>query len=194
MFIHRNREREIVSLKNQKGNKKNICIRGLGRCRNRTDNHAMANYKISKPIKVTFRISRYRANTFGQYIRKRRLEHNLLQKDLAEVMGLNCPDTIKNWENDYTKPSRNYIKKLMKALDIQPQELIHFKETFAEYEYQLIQYLREHTEISRRQYQKLCNLSHNKARETLLFLVDIGILKREIRKGDTAAYFSLNVE
>jgi len=71
-------------------------------------------------------------------------------------------------------------------------KLLRECQSYSEHEFQLVQYLKEYDEISRRQYQEL--LSHNSARETLLYLVDIGILKREIRKGDTTAYFSLNIE
>jgi DNA-binding XRE family transcriptional regulator len=48
---------------------------------------------------ITFRISRHPEGTFGEKIRKFRLEQGLRQKDLAIVLGVN-ETTIVNWELD----------------------------------------------------------------------------------------------
>lgn len=52
-----------------------------------TDNHATQIYKSSKRA-VEFNVSRYPARTYGERIRKARLEMGLRQVDLAKLLGL----------------------------------------------------------------------------------------------------------
>jgi transcriptional regulator with XRE-family HTH domain len=60
---------------------------------------------------VTFRISRHPEGTFGEKIRKFRLERGLRQKGLAILLGAN-EMTIVNWEMDRRKPSKRHMERL----------------------------------------------------------------------------------
>jgi predicted transcriptional regulator len=60
---------------------------------------------------ITFRISKYPAVTFGDYIRKWRLEQGLFQRDLAKVIGVD-EMTIVNWETGKTKPAKNNLERI----------------------------------------------------------------------------------
>ncbi len=68
-----------------------------------TGTHAVENYKQLEALKITFRVSRFPATTFGQRIRKRRLEMGLKQVEVAGLLGVN-PRTVVNWEKDRTTP------------------------------------------------------------------------------------------
>ena len=48
-------------------------------------------------------------NTLGDHIRKKRLDLELLQKDVANIIGIN-ESTIWNWENNYATPSSFYTQ------------------------------------------------------------------------------------
>ncbi len=54
-------------------------------------------------------MSRFPAATFGQRIRKRRLEHGLKQVELAGLLGVNTR-TIVNWEKDRTRPRSSQME------------------------------------------------------------------------------------
>jgi len=74
------------------------------------DNHAVANHnhsdgEFSATHEVSFISSRYPASTFGEYIKKARLEKGLRQKDVARAIGLN-EMTIANWERRASPPTR----------------------------------------------------------------------------------------
>jgi transcriptional regulator with XRE-family HTH domain len=60
---------------------------------------------------LTFRISRHPEGTFGEKIRKFRLEKGLRQKDLAIMLGVN-ELTIVNWELDRRKPAKRHAERL----------------------------------------------------------------------------------
>lgn len=62
-----------------------------------------------KPLVLSFSVSRYPSSTFGQYIRKARLEKGLRQVDVAELVGVD-EMTIVNWERYETMPIRNHGK------------------------------------------------------------------------------------
>jgi len=49
--------------------------------------------------------------TFGDKIRNRRIELNLLQKDVAVIIGV-CEDTITYWENNRVTPQEKHFKKI----------------------------------------------------------------------------------
>jgi DNA-binding XRE family transcriptional regulator len=67
--------------------------------------------RIHKQIlSVTFRISRHPEGTFGEKIRKFRLERGLRQLDPAIMLGVN-ETTIVNRELD-RRPTRRYIERL----------------------------------------------------------------------------------
>ncbi len=63
-----------------------------------------------KPLVLSFSASRYdEPTTFGEYIRKARLEKGLKQRELAARVGVN-EMTIANWERYATAPKRHHAK------------------------------------------------------------------------------------
>ena len=58
-------------------------------------------------------------DTLGDHIRKKRLDLELLQKDVAKMIGT-TESTIWNWENNYTTPSISYIPNIIKFLGYVP--------------------------------------------------------------------------
>lgn len=77
----------------------------------------MRNHSFDTPLKLWFKTSRYPDQILGQRIKKARLERELFQKELAKVMGVS-KDTIKNWENETTKPVKMYRSKIKKYLGV----------------------------------------------------------------------------
>ncbi len=53
--------------------------------------------------------------TLGDHLRKRRFDLDLLQKEVAQKIGVG-ESTIYNWENNLTKPALRYIPKIVKFL------------------------------------------------------------------------------
>ncbi len=47
--------------------------------------------------------------TIGEYIRKKRIDSRLMQSDVANIIGVS-EESIWNWENDRTKPSKKNLK------------------------------------------------------------------------------------
>ncbi len=83
-------------------------------------NHAVPNYKKSKPLVITLRLPLYPERTLGERIKKWRLEQGLFQVDLAKKIGVN-ETTIVNWEKERTKPVKEHLKRLEKILgDLPP--------------------------------------------------------------------------
>jgi DNA-binding XRE family transcriptional regulator len=72
---------------------------------------AVPNYKNSASLVITLRISRYPSETLGERIRKWRLEHDLFQRDLAMMAGVD-EMTIVNWEKGKTSPLPSKFEKL----------------------------------------------------------------------------------
>ena len=58
-------------------------------------------------------------NTLGDHIRKKRLDLELLQKDVANIIDT-TENTIWNWENNYATPSLPYIPNIIKFLGYAP--------------------------------------------------------------------------
>jgi transcriptional regulator with XRE-family HTH domain len=57
----------------------------------------------------------------GEHIRKRRMDLNLLQRDVAGIIGVTeC--TIYNWENGERKPGTKYIPRIIDFLGYTPFE------------------------------------------------------------------------
>jgi len=56
--------------------------------------------------------------TFGEKLRKWRMDKGFFIKDLAKMIGV-TPDTIINWEKRDVKPSKENLKKIGKSLRIQ---------------------------------------------------------------------------
>lgn len=54
-----------------------------------------------QPLVVSFSVSRHPSATFGEYIRKARLEKGLKQAEVARVVGVN-EDTVVNWDRTPT--------------------------------------------------------------------------------------------
>jgi DNA-binding XRE family transcriptional regulator len=71
--------------------------------------------QTSQQLIITFRISKCPGNTLGEYIRKRRSEQGLFQKDLAEMIGLD-EMTVLNLEKRRTKPNKQNLEKVEKML------------------------------------------------------------------------------
>lgn len=59
--------------------------------------------------------------TLGDYLRKRRLDVKLLQKEVAQRLGVN-KDTICNWENNRTSPSLRFIPRIIEFLGYVPYD------------------------------------------------------------------------
>jgi transcriptional regulator with XRE-family HTH domain len=58
--------------------------------------------------------------TFGNHLRKRRLDLNLLQKEMAQKLGV-CEPSIYNWENNQVAiPAIKYIPKIIEFLGYVP--------------------------------------------------------------------------
>ncbi|MCA9395083.1 MAG: helix-turn-helix transcriptional regulator [Candidatus Omnitrophica bacterium] len=67
-------------------------------------------FQLSQLYQASYRCSE-QPQTLGQYIRKARVEANLLAKDLARI--LNCHRTsVLNWENDRTAPTEENLLQL----------------------------------------------------------------------------------
>jgi len=59
-------------------------------------------------------------NTLGDHIRSRRLDLNLLQRQVAEQIGV-IEITITNWECNATSPATRYIPAITQFLGYDPQ-------------------------------------------------------------------------
>jgi transcriptional regulator with XRE-family HTH domain len=57
--------------------------------------------------------------TIGDHLKKRRLDLKLLQKDVAQKLGV-CDLSIYNWEKNLAKPAMKYIPKIIKFLSYTP--------------------------------------------------------------------------
>ena len=58
-----------------------------------------------------------RPRTLGEKIRKHRMDLGLFQKDVAKFVGV-ATDTVRLWEKDRTKPSRENLRRIRKFLKI----------------------------------------------------------------------------
>jgi transcriptional regulator with XRE-family HTH domain len=58
-------------------------------------------------------------NTLGDYVRSRRLDLNLLQKQVAELIGV-FASTICNWESNASLPAIRYIPAILDFLGYDP--------------------------------------------------------------------------
>jgi transcriptional regulator with XRE-family HTH domain len=59
-------------------------------------------------------------NTWGDHIKKRRLELGLFQRELAERLGVD-ESTIHNWERDYSGPALRFVPEIIQFLGYQPK-------------------------------------------------------------------------
>jgi DNA-binding XRE family transcriptional regulator len=77
---------------------------------------AVPNYKNSRPLVITLRLSLYPDQTLGERIKKWRLERGLFQRDLAKMVGVS-EMTIGNWEKGRTKPTEKNILRIKEILE-----------------------------------------------------------------------------
>ncbi len=72
--------------------------------------------------------------TWGDHVRKCRLEQNLLQRQVAKVLGVNTT-TITNWEKHRREPRLHLIPKILEFLGYHsfPQQPKDFGERIMEY-------------------------------------------------------------
>ena len=70
--------------------------------------------KALKPKETDFE-----PQTFGEHVRKRRLELRLTQKQTAEQLGVN-PWTVLNWEKGHTEPPIESMPAIIQFLDYDP--------------------------------------------------------------------------
>ena len=77
---------------------------------------------LKKTLKRPFG-SKYPLNpvTLGDHIRKRRIDLRMLQKDVANVIGVS-EDCITNWENNRTIPQIQFMPKIIKFLGYNPNQ------------------------------------------------------------------------
>lgn len=61
--------------------------------------------------------------TFGEFLKQKRLEKNLTQKQLAEILFVS-PSTISKWEKDIAHPDITLLPKLSEMLGVSEHELI----------------------------------------------------------------------
>lgn len=62
--------------------------------------------------------------TIGEYIRKVRLERRLMQKEVAELLGVTT-SFIENWEAKKNAPSKRYHSKIGDFLNYVPDKSIY---------------------------------------------------------------------
>jgi len=79
------------------------------------NNRVAPNYKNSHPFVIALRLPFYPARTLGECGKKWRLEHELFQRVLAEIIGVDGM-TIVNWEKRRTKPIKQSLERLEKIL------------------------------------------------------------------------------
>ena len=72
--------------------------------------------KTKKPLPSTYPRT---LKTLGDHLRKRRLDLKLLQKEVAQRLGVG-ESSIYNWENNLTKPALRYIPKIIEFLGYTP--------------------------------------------------------------------------
>jgi transcriptional regulator with XRE-family HTH domain len=59
--------------------------------------------------------------TLGDYLRKKRLDLGLRQKDLAEILN-STNDAINYWENNLKKPSIRFLPKIVQFIGYCPYQ------------------------------------------------------------------------
>ncbi len=72
--------------------------------------------KTQKPLPIVYPRT---LKTLGNHLRKRRLDLNLLQKDVAQKLGVG-ETSIYSWENNLAKPALRFIPKIIEFLGYVP--------------------------------------------------------------------------
>lgn len=62
----------------------------------------------------------------GLFLKNKRIEAGLTQKDVAKKMGYTSPQFISNWERGLTAPPLSTIRSLIKLYNLQAQEIFNF--------------------------------------------------------------------
>ncbi len=100
-----------------------MCILYPDRCNSRMGIPALPicriTLKAQKPINSACPISLI---TFGDHIKKKRLDLNLFQKDVAKLLGVK-EESIYNWENNRSNPKIYLLPKIIEFLGYVPFEL-----------------------------------------------------------------------
>lgn len=65
-----------------------------------------------------------KSTKLNKYLRDRRVELALTQKEVADTMGLESPQYISNFERDLNAPSLEFLRKLMKLYKIPKTTII----------------------------------------------------------------------
>jgi len=77
---------------------------------------ACSSWKSQAKVKsVSFGIKINENSHIGLHIKKRRLELNMLQQDVAKIIGV-CTDSIRGWENGRGIPQLNRLPKIIEFL------------------------------------------------------------------------------
>jgi len=90
--------------------------------------HAVPNCNHLKFFKISFRIPKIppiQPTSFGQFIRKLRLERQLQQRDLAKLIDASV-QSIRNWEADRFLPGKESMAKLASFFQIDMKYLMNF--------------------------------------------------------------------
>ena len=65
--------------------------------------------------------------TFGEHLRKRRLDSGLLQRELAEKLGVTT-QSIRFWETNTTRPMNEYMPRVIEFLGYDPSPKANSKD------------------------------------------------------------------
>ena len=128
------------------------------------------------------------SDSFGELLRKRRFENNLIAKELASAIGV-TEDTILNWEKSRSHPPLEKILLLKETLNIDPSELLEYDGALTERQRAIINLIIEKGTITRSECQKLLGLRQQYAQNDLSFLFKLGVLGRKIGARRKATYF-----
>jgi len=111
--------------------------------------------KDQKPLIKAYPIS---LATIGDHIKKRRLDLNLFQKDVAKLIGVK-EESIYNWENNRSNPKIYLLPKIIEYLGYIPFELL--KESIGD---KIIVYRKKHG-LSQRKLAKLLSVDQTTIRD-----------------------------
>lgn len=80
--------------------------------------------KKSKKKKLKEVVKKEEDIVLGLFLKKKREEAGLTQKDVQEHMGYTTPQFISNWERGLISPPDNTLVELVSLYDIKPIELV----------------------------------------------------------------------
>jgi len=72
-------------------------------------------------LKSSYNQCIFEINAIGDHIRKKRIDSNLLQEDVAAIIGVTT-DSITNWENKRTFPVMKHMPGIIKFLGYVPMK------------------------------------------------------------------------